>query len=144
MSFQEAKAASTSAEETNNASTGSVPPASGPASSSESMTAAQLKKSQGTEDVAGDVDTEIDNVCMVCLDFEPGFVLTKCGHFGICSKCRTGMYLRQNNSNQRRKIPKTKDKWKALFEKYIICPYCRTSTKAVHRSRHLGNVYSCG
>ena len=97
-----------------------------------------------TQDVAADVEPEIDNVCIVCLDFEPFFVLSKCGHFGICSNCRTSMYLRQNNRNHGCEIPKAKVKWKSLFDKHIICPYCRTSTKTVHRSRFTGKVYSCG
>ena len=62
-------------------------------SSAENIQQVEPKMLNVTQDTAVDVDSENDNVCMICLDIEPLFVLADCGHCGLCSKCRKRIYI---------------------------------------------------
>ena len=70
-----------------------VSSASDACSSAENMQQVEPKMLNITQDTAVDVDLENDNVCMVCLDIEPSFVLAVCGHCGLCPKCRKRIYI---------------------------------------------------
>ena len=123
--------------------------ASAAASSADDVPKIELNPRDDKKKEAADVEPESDNVCMVCLDFQPSFVMADskesgCGHFGLCNRCRTSMYLDQNNKNHGFEIPKKAVIWKKLFNKQISCPYCRSKTKTVHRSQYKGTVYICG
>ena len=118
--------------------------ASGASSSAEHMQQVESKMLNVTQDGAVDVDSEKENVCMVCLHLEPSFVLAKCGHCGLCTDCWAKLLIQQNNKNHGREIPTKEIKWNVLREKHIDCPYCRASSKTVHRSRYKDRMYICG
>ena len=83
--------------------------------------------------------------CVVCLERPPTFVFKKCGHLGVCGKCRKWMCKEQFNKN--------KDKTSQVSPAYLKmdhklqalplkCPYCRQITQALHCSQYTGIVYT--
>ena len=88
-------------------------------------------------------DAGFDHVCMICIDDEPSFVMSKCGHFGLCNQCRKNVYLVQNNVNKKRTVPRAELNWHKLWQLKVSCPFCRTMTSTIHWKRYTGRVYVC-
>ena len=63
--------------------------------------------------------------CVVCLERPPTFVFKKCGHLGVCGKCRKWMCKEQYNNNKD-KNPRCR----LLTSKWITS--CRRSRLSAH------------
>ena len=83
--------------------------------------------------------------CVVCLERPPTFVFKKCGHLGVCGKCRKWMCKEQFNKSKAKQSQvspahlKMDRKLQALSLK---CPYCRQITQVLHCSQYTGVVYT--
>ena len=103
------------------------------------------EKIDGTEEMP-QIPEQIDgtDVCMVCISAQPVFVMEKCRHLGLCSKCRTLVYRSQLNENRGRTVPHDQIMWRTMFETMCIkCPYCRKVTKTVHKDNFKEPTFHC-
>ena len=90
-----------------------------------------------------DDDDDCDHCCMICIEHSPLFVMSPCGHFGICNRCRTSLYLAQNNKNKQRHVSRNEVVWKKLFRLKVSCPYCRAVSSTVHKRDFEGTLHEC-
>ena len=89
------------------------------------------------------VQDEAESECMVCLERSPTFVFEKCGHLGVCYKCRQWMckeHFNKNKSEQSQISPGGLRMDKVADAK-LKCPYCRAVTRTLHRNQYTGTAY---
>ena len=82
-----------------------------------------------------------DPECMICLSRPPSFVVEKCGHQGLCNKCRRYVCKQQSNENNKFTTSASELKMKDVERVAISCPCCRTDSKLVHHSNFTGRAF---
>ena len=87
------------------------------------------------------------NTCFVCMSKGASFVLSACGHHGVCNACRrllvhmrlVGGKLVADTKKARQHL-----KSKELERTKVLCPLCRIEGRVVAFERYKGKVYKAG
>ena len=87
------------------------------------------------------------NTCFVCMSKGASFVLTACGHYGVCNACRRLLvHMRLVGENLVADTKKARQhlKSKELERTKVSCPLCRIEGRVVAFERYKGNIYEAG
>ena len=89
------------------------------------------------------VEDEAEAACMVCLERPPTIVFEKCGHLGVCGKCRKYLCKEEFNKNKSHtnQVSPALLSMKKVAKLQTKCPYCRTETRSLHCSQYTGTVH---
>ena len=86
------------------------------------------------------------NACFVCMSNGASFVMSACGHYGVCNACRRSLVHRRlvgENIVADTKKARQYLKNKELERTQVLCPLCRTEGRVIAIDRYNGDIYKC-
>ena len=96
-------------------------------------------------DADGDVETQLEGICVVCIEKSALFVMHECGHLIFCPGCRrkaVAKELRESGKTQWKGVKPGQLSNKELERTKVRCPICREQSAAVAQKKFSGKVYT--